>query len=556
MSQYESKLEKYGHKGIKIGSGVYSKVYIYKNKNKKYAVKVMGIGDPDEGIDSSTINDIGSLKYLDHPNIVKVIDTIITKNKVYMVMDLAISDITSLYNSQEYNKRDIPKLFYPLVNAMGYYFNMNILHLDIKPQNILYFPDGLKFTDFGLSKIGYCNVYPESMYTNVVTLWYRSINLFLGDEHYDTMVDIWAFGCVLYEMYTGKVLFQGNSALDMVLKICRRLGTPNEKTYPGVTSLPEWSNNFPQYVHSGFGDIKSNPRLLDLLNTIFNYSNFSKHNNSDHITQILYHPYFDSARNKNVNFKSLSCMESLYNYDNYIKNGMRDNNINILMSWIIEVAIILKLSVKILFLSYYIMDNFLSQINVELKNLQLLAITSVHLASLMCDIFPPQVDDYLIMVDKRYTRKEFLEFKNKIIELLDWKIYHPTSFSFLDIMSTVSMQHYKVRKCILLQLYRTEFIFEHKPSVIAQIVNELAYIYIGEFDFVTLDSTFFQIPHITKKDPLIAKITKIDFFDIDILYDQLLKFNSTKNIHKVSYSIPYILKNNDTSACTIPKTLI
>ena len=73
-------LGKYGKIGKPLGSGVYGAVYTYENNTtgKKYAVKVMQISDPVEGITSSMISDISTLKLLDHPHIVKAIYTIIT----------------------------------------------------------------------------------------------------------------------------------------------------------------------------------------------------------------------------------------------------------------------------------------------------------------------------------------------------------------------------------------------------------------------------------------------------------------------------------------------
>jgi len=103
-----------------------------------------------EGFTITIINDISFLKLLDHPNVVKIIDAVIGKNVVYMVLPLAQTDLSK----HRYKPDDIPLVTYPLVQAMGYYFNKKILHLDIKPANILYFEkeNQLKFIDFGISR--------------------------------------------------------------------------------------------------------------------------------------------------------------------------------------------------------------------------------------------------------------------------------------------------------------------------------------------------------------------------------------------------------------------
>ena len=59
----------------------------------------------------------------------------------------------------------------------------------------------------------------------VATRWYRAPELLVGDTKYTSAVDVWAVGCVLAELITGKALFMGNSDLDMLFLI--RLTTGN-----------------------------------------------------------------------------------------------------------------------------------------------------------------------------------------------------------------------------------------------------------------------------------------------------------------------------------------
>jgi len=71
-----------------------------------------------------------------------------------------------------------------------------------------------------------------------VTLWYRSPELLLGETHYGGAIDIWATGCIFYELLCFKPLFPGKTEIDQISRIFTKLGTPNEAIWPGFLSLP------------------------------------------------------------------------------------------------------------------------------------------------------------------------------------------------------------------------------------------------------------------------------------------------------------------------------
>lgn len=112
----------------------------------------------------------------------------------------------------------------------------------------------------------------------VVTLWYRAPEILLGSRHYSTPVDVWSVGCIFAEMVNHRPLFPGDSEIDELFKIFRSaccilkiaflqfgivasclifvnlcyhyriMGTPNEETWPGVTSLPDFKTAFPKWL--------------------------------------------------------------------------------------------------------------------------------------------------------------------------------------------------------------------------------------------------------------------------------------------------------------------
>jgi serine/threonine protein kinase len=147
-----------------------------------------------------------------------------------------------------------------------------------RPQNLLINERGeLKLADFGLARI---KSFPTKTYSHeVVTLWYRPPDVLLGSTEYSTPIDIWAVGCIFFEMACGRPLFAGTKVDEQLYLIFRHLGTPTEKTLPGVTSNLDFQA---LKIHFYFGEPLSRlaPRLdqigLDLLEQFLRYNPLSR----------------------------------------------------------------------------------------------------------------------------------------------------------------------------------------------------------------------------------------------------------------------------------------
>ena len=76
-----------------------------------------------------------------------------------------------------------------------------------------------------------------------VTLWYRAIEILLGWTHYNEKIDMWAVGCVFYEMDHGKPMFASDSEVEVVMNIYKSLGFPKDNNFPGGAGLPDFNNS-------------------------------------------------------------------------------------------------------------------------------------------------------------------------------------------------------------------------------------------------------------------------------------------------------------------------
>ena len=258
----------------KIGCG--GMAIVYKAKclylNRYVAIKVLRLElVDDEEFVLRFKRESQSVAGLSHPNVVNVYD-VGEDNSIYYIVMEYIKGCTLKEYIKAHGKIERSMAItigIKVASAIKYAHDSGIIHRDIKPQNILIGDDGtVKVADFGIART-----------TQSTTITSSGSNV-LGSVHYfspeqarggyvDAKSDIYSFGVVLYEMLTGTVPFQGESAVSIALKHI------NEKMIPPVELNPDVTINLQIIIEKC---VKKDPRnrykdaahLLNDLNKVAN----------------------------------------------------------------------------------------------------------------------------------------------------------------------------------------------------------------------------------------------------------------------------------------------
>nr|XP_012154364.1 PREDICTED: cyclin-dependent-like kinase 5 isoform X2 [Megachile rotundata] len=195
MQKYE-KLEK-------IGEGTYGTVFKAKNRetHEIVALKRVRLDEDDEGVPSSALREICLLKELKHKNIVRLYDVLHSDRKLILVFEHCDQDLKKYFDSLngEIDLDVVKSFLYQLLRGLAFCHSRNVLHRDLKPQNLLINKNGeLKLADFGLAR---AFGIPVKCYSaEVVTLWYRPPDVLFGAKLYTTSIDMWSAGCIFAEV--------------------------------------------------------------------------------------------------------------------------------------------------------------------------------------------------------------------------------------------------------------------------------------------------------------------------------------------------------------------
>ncbi|KAK5081420.1 Casein kinase II subunit alpha' [Knufia obscura] len=288
--------------GDKLGKGEYAEVFQATDlrNNRSCAVKVLK--PTEKHLAKREIKILQDL--IDGPNIIRFVD--VARNSMGKWPSIVTEYVDSPYYRHLYSTfDDIDVRFYmfQLLSALEFAHSKNIMHLDIKPHNVMIDHENrkLRLIDWGLS-----NYYdPDYSYgTSVGSRFWRAPELLINYEWYNPSSDIWAVGCMMAGLiFEKEPFFRGRSNdVNQLVQIAKILGTEG---------LFKWIDKYGLDLGEEFDDIKglylrqtwesqvywqSRRRVgddaFDLLSKLLVYD----HNGRLTATEAMNHRYFDPVR--------------------------------------------------------------------------------------------------------------------------------------------------------------------------------------------------------------------------------------------------------------------
>ncbi|BGO93394.1 hypothetical protein NBRC10512_000321 [Rhodotorula toruloides] len=227
---------------VQVGEGTYGKVYKARNVETGGLVALKRIRPEAEkdGFPVTAVREIKLLQTLRHPNVVELVEMLVSKGQVYMVLEYLDHDLTGVLHhpSINFSPAHLKSLMQQFLQGLGFIHRRGVLHRDLKGSNILLSKRGeLKIADFGLAR--FYQRGRNNDYTNrVITQWYKPPELLFGATVYDERVDMWSAGCIFLELFARRPIFPGQDEIHQLDVIFRLTGTPNLDDWPALQDLP------------------------------------------------------------------------------------------------------------------------------------------------------------------------------------------------------------------------------------------------------------------------------------------------------------------------------
>ena len=287
-----------------LGAGTYGVVSQYRSNAGEVAVKTMQNFASNHIAARRCLREINIMKCLKHSNIVSLKEVVALKEPptVHLVMELMDGTLYNIICSKEVlGEEHIQFWIYGILLALEYLHGSDVVHRDLKPQNILVNRNcDIKLCDFGLAR----GPWPDKeaskvdLRTDYVgTRWYRAPEVLLEAVTHMPSADLWSLGCVLAELTGRSVLFPGSSSLDQLKKILRIVGTPRHEDclthrFSELIQQPafmfdkqHWGNLFPSATESN----------LSLLDGLLQFNPRWRVTARDALRHVFVSDYFDEA---------------------------------------------------------------------------------------------------------------------------------------------------------------------------------------------------------------------------------------------------------------------
>lgn len=164
----------------------------------------------------------------DQNNIIRVKDYMIFRDHLLMSFEILSLNLYEFIKKNDFKgvtQNLIRRFAIQILQALKFQKSFNLVHCDLKPENILLKQEnksGIKIIDYGSS----CFM-GQRIYTYIQSRFYRAPEIILGVP-YSTAIDMWSFGAIIAELFTGYPLFPGEDEVEQLAYIMEIYGTPSK----------------------------------------------------------------------------------------------------------------------------------------------------------------------------------------------------------------------------------------------------------------------------------------------------------------------------------------
>ena len=204
-----------------LGKGNFAivKLGVHKLTQTKVAVKIVNKCELDHDNLNKISREIEIMRRLSHKNIIQLYQVMESDSFMYIITEYAAKGeiFDWLVTNKRMSEKRAAETFSQILNAVNYCHKNNVVHRDLKAENLLLdHEDNIKLADFGFS-----NYYKEgvSLDTWCGSPPYAAPELFEGRQYEGPGADIWSLGVILYVLVSGSLPFDGQTLQDLRSRI-------------------------------------------------------------------------------------------------------------------------------------------------------------------------------------------------------------------------------------------------------------------------------------------------------------------------------------------------
>ena len=219
----------------KLGQGSFGIVYKVRRKIDKgvYVLKQINISQMNAKLRKEALNEVKILNSLNNSYIVRYHESFVEQNNLYIIMEFCEGGDLAQYIKQQgskpLNENKIWKFLIQICLGLAYIHQKKVLHRDIKSMNVfLSKQEDVRIGDLGVAKI--LADTGNFAHTMIGTPYYLSPEM-CEEKPYNSKSDVWALGCVIYEMCTKRHPFEATNQAALIMKIINGKYPPIPTTY-------------------------------------------------------------------------------------------------------------------------------------------------------------------------------------------------------------------------------------------------------------------------------------------------------------------------------------